>query len=142
MKNELTNYGTGLFDPLFDFFAPSDYQGANRYAKGLLMKTDIKESDKGYTFEIDLPGIEKQNISVSFKEGYLTISAKVEDKHDENNQEKYVRKERFSGVSTRSYYVGDVDEKTISAKYVDGVLKLFVPKEVPQEEKEHHIAIE
>lgn len=141
MKNEITNYGSGIFDPLFDLFAPADYQ-ANRYAKGLQMKTDIKENDKGYTFEIDLPGIDKQNINVSLKEGYLTIQAKVEDKHEENSQEKYIRKERFSGVSTRSYYVGDVDEKTISAKYADGVLKLFVPKEVPQAEKEHHIAIE
>lgn len=138
MKNEVSNYGEGIFDPFLDLFAPSSYQ-EYKYGKGLGMRTDIKESDEGYSLAIDLPGIAKENINVSFKEGYLTIRAKAESKLADN--EKYLRKERFYGVSTRSYYIGDVNEKDISAKYEDGVLKLFVPKEKPEEKEEHQIQV-
>ena len=142
MKNELSRYGEGIFDPFLDLIAPVSYQENNKYAKGLQMKTDIKENDKGYTLVVDLPGIDKQNIPVSLNDGYLTVEAKVEDNHDNNGNEKYIHKERFTGVSSRSYYVGDVNEKDVTAKYENGVLKLFVPKEVPAEKEEHHIAIQ
>lgn len=140
MKNELSRYNEGLFDPFLDLFAPISYQ-ENKYARGLQMRTDIKESDKGYSLFVDLPGIEKNNINVSFKDGYLTIEAKAEEKHDENENVKYLHKERFYGVSSRSYYVGEVNEKDIKAKYQDGVLSLYVPKEEPEEKKVHHIEI-
>ena len=132
MKNELSRYGEGFFDPFLDLFAPANFQENNKYAKGLQMKTDI----------VDLPGIDKQNIHVSLNDGYLTVEAKVEENQNNNGNEKYIHKERFTGVSSRSYYVGDVDENDVSAKYENGVLKLFVPKEVPESKKEHHIAIE
>ncbi len=142
MKNELSRYGEGFFDPFLDLFAPANFQENNKYAKGLQMKTDIKENDKGYVLVVDLPGIDKQNIHVSLNDGYLTVEAKVEENQNNNGNEKYIHKERFTGVSSRSYYVGDVDEKDVSAKYENGVLKLFVPKEVPESKKEHHIAIQ
>lgn len=99
MKNEVSNYGEGIFDPFLDLFAPTSYQ-EYKYGKALGMKTDIKESNDGYSLLVDLPGISKENINVSFKEGYLTIKAKAESKLEEN--EKYLRKERFYGVSTLS----------------------------------------
>lgn len=140
MKNELSRYGEGIFDPFLDLFAPATY-AENKYSKGLQMKTDIKENDDGYTLFVDLPGIEKNNINVSLKDGYLTIEAKAEEHNNPEKKEKYVHKERFYGVSSRSYYVGDVKENDVKAKYENGVLKLFVPKEKPEEQKEHRIEI-
>lgn len=140
MKNELSRYGENMFDPFLDLFAPIAYQ-EGKYSRGLQMKTDIKESDKGYSLFVDLPGIDKNNINVSFKDGYLTIEAKAEEKHDEEENVKYLHKERFYGASSRSYYIGEVNEKEIKAKYQDGVLKLFIPKEEPEEKKELRIEI-
>ena len=88
-----------LFDDLFDdnFF--------NKKEKNL-MKTDIKEKKDKYIIEMDLPGFEKENIKLELNNGYLTISGKQENKIDEE-EEKYVHKERFYGECTRSFYVGD-----------------------------------
>jgi HSP20 family molecular chaperone IbpA len=142
MKNEMARYHDGWFDPFFDFFAPVTYS-EDRYNRGLQMKTDIKEDEKGYTFEIELPGIEKKDISVSYSDDYLTIKAKAENHLEkEDKKTKFIHRERFSGVSSRSYYVGEVEEKDIVAKYENGVLTLFVPKEAPAVARTHEITIE
>lgn len=147
MKNELMNYGydDGFFSPLFDLFVPEEAH-APKYARGLAMKTDIKSSDKNYVMEVELPGIKKENIDISLKNGYLTI--RVSEKHEDNgnNQEgkkngNYIHHERFSGVSSRSYYIGDVDEKSIEANLENGVLTLTFPKEKEKVESDHRIAI-
>ena len=140
MINELTNYNNGLLDPFFDFFAPAYKEGKYR---GLQMRTDIKEDEKGYTFDIDLPGVAKENIAVSFKDGYLKIEvhSSNENKEDEKEAAKYIRRERYFENVSRSYYLGEVDEKNITAKFENGVLNLFVPKAVPEEAKETKIAI-
>ena len=147
MKNELMNYGydDGFFSPFFDLFVPEEAH-APKYARGLALKTDIKSSDKNYVMEVELPGIKKENIDISLKNGYLTI--RVSEKHEDNgnNQEgkkngNYIHRERFSGVSSRSYYIGDVDEKSIEASLENGVLTLTFPKEKEKVESDHRIAI-
>lgn len=142
MKNELQNYRGDVYDPFFDFFAPITYS-EKRYERGLQMKTDIKEDDHSYTLEVELPGIDKKDIHVSLNDGYLTIQAKAESKNDANGEHaKYIHRERFSGVSTRSYYVGDVDEHAITAKFENGVLKVTLPKEKEEKPAEHLISIQ
>ena len=111
-----------LFDDFFkdDFFTKKDTS---------LMKTDIKETKDNYLIEMDLPGYDKDNINLSLKDGYLSISAKVEKEENENEEEKYVRKERFYGECSRSFYVGDnLTEEDISAEFKNGILKITVPK--------------
>ncbi len=138
MNNELTNYSNGLLDPFFDFFAPVYKESKYR---GLQMRTDIKEDEKGYTFDIDLPGVKKENISVSFKDGYLKIEVQSQSEEKENETSKYIRRERYFENVSRSFYIGEVDEKNITAKFDNGVLNLFAPKAVPEEAKETKIAI-
>lgn len=144
MRNELGTYlGGSLLDPLFDFFAPEE-EHDSRYAAGLEMKTDIKSDEKNYVMEVDLPGVDKKDISVNLKEGYLTIRAKVDHSIDEKEKGKkaFVHRERFSGVASRSYYVGDIDEKTIDASFANGVLTLSFPKvATKQVEAQHLISI-
>ena len=111
-----------LFDDFFedDFFRSKETQ---------LMKSDIKESNDKYMIEMDLPGYDKNNISVTLKNGYLEISAKVEKNNDDTGNEKYIRKERYYGECSRKFYVGeDVKEEDISAEFKNGILSIDVPK--------------
>ncbi len=109
------------------------------------MKTDVKETDAGYEVDIDLPGFKKDEISAKLDDGYLTISAsKGLDKDEKNKEGKYIRKERYAGAMSRSFYVGGaVTEEDIKAKYEDGILRLSIPKkETKAVENKKYIAIE
>ena len=113
-----------LFDDIFDdsfFVSRNDNK---------MMKTDVEEKDDGYEFAIDLPGVKKDNIKVSLDDGYLTISAKQESKDDEKNKHgKFIRRERYYGEVSRSFYVGEsITEEDIKAKLEDGILKINIPK--------------
>ena len=114
----------------------------NRYIGNFLepfgsmaMKTDIRELDDKYVMDIDLPGFDKNNLNVSLKDGYLTITAKVSRsiRPEQGKKHNFIHRERFSGSVTRSYYVGDMRQEDISASYKDGVLTIELPK--PQEKK-------
>lgn len=119
-----------LFDDLFrdDFFSKKENN---------LMKTDIKESKDKYIIEMDLPGYEKENINLSLKDGYLSVSAKVEKEENDDEEEKFVRRERFFGECSRSFYVGDnLTEEDINAEFKNGILKISVPKKEENKEEE------
>ena len=100
-----------------------------------LMKTDVRELDKSYELDVDLPGFKKDEIHVDMKDGYLTIGAsKGLDKDQQDENGKYIRRERYAGVCSRSFFVGDaIRPEDISAKYEDGILRLSVPKTVHKE---------
>ena len=109
------------------------------------MKTDGKETDSGYEVDIDLPGFKKDEINVQLDNGYLSISAaKGLDKEEKNKEGKYIRKERYAGAMSRSFYVGDaLTQEDIKAKYESGILRLSIPKkEAKQVEATKRIAIE
>ncbi len=142
-------FGENLFD---DFFgSPFDeefFRGTPRaYRKdSQLMKTDIKESDGGYELHVDLPGFQKEDIKLSADDGYLTISAERRDNNDEKDDNgKYIRRERYIGSCSRSFYVGeDLKKEDIKAKFDNGILTISLPKPQPQlpEQKDTYIAIE
>ena len=141
--------GENLFDDFMnDFRLPAfpdvDKELYGKHAKNL-MKTDVKETEKGYEVDMDLPGFKKDEIQVQLKDGYLVLSAaKGLDKDEKDKEGNYIRRERYAGSMCRSFYVGDaVSEEDIHAKYEDGILKLSVPKKAPEKiEKDGYIAIE
>ena len=148
-------FGENLFDDFFDDCFPFDTDKELHKAEkklygrraGHVMKTDIKEKDNGYEFEIDLPGFAKDEVKVSLENGYMTIEAAKGLDKDEKEKEtgKYIRKERYAGACTRSFYVGEeVDPGEIKAEFKHGILKLFVPKKEakPAVEENKYIAIE
>ena len=99
----------------------------------------------GYELDIDLPGFKKDEVTAQLDNGYLTIQAsKGLDKEQKDKKGKYIRKERYAGSMSRSFYVGDaITEEDVHAKYEDGILKLSVPKkEAKAVEQTKHIAIE
>ncbi len=127
-------FGENLFDDFFDDFAMVPVQGGHnplygKHAKNL-MKTDVRETDNTYEIDVDLPGFKKDEINVELQDGYMTISAsKGLDKDEKDKKGRYIRKERYAGACSRSFYVGDIESKDVSAKYEDGILKISMPKE-------------
>ena len=118
------------FDIFDDFFDEGFFPKKERN----LMKTDIREKKDKYVVDIDLPGFEKENISLSLDNGYLNISAKTEKEENNEDEEKFVRQERFYGECSRSFYVGeDITEEDINAKFNNGILKIEIPKKEKEE---------
>ena len=124
--------GLDIFDEVFNdpFFGEKENK---------IMKTDLKEKDGKYMLEIDVPGYDKEDIKIELQDGYLTVSAeKNEEKEDKHA--KYLKRERFTGMCSRSYYVGDnLKEEDIKANFKNGILTiefhLFLLKKV--EEKKY-----
>ena len=132
-----------LFGDVFDdWFGFDDFgRDMDRMMKPLygkhgkdVMKTDVKEKDGNYEVDIDLPGFKKEDVSVKLENGYLTITAsKGLDKDEQKEDSGYIRRERWSGSCSRSFYVGeDVRPEDIKARMEDGILHLTMPKEQPK----------
>lgn len=145
-------FGENLFDDWMDDFGFRDnfFSGKNplygKHAKNI-MKTDVRETDKGYELDVDLPGFKKDEVHAALENGYLTISAEKGLDKDEKEKEsgRYIRKERYAGACSRSFYVGeDITEEDIKAEFKHGLLKLFVPKKEakPAVEQKKTISIE
>ena len=94
------------------------------------MKTDVKDTDKGYEFIMDLPGIKKENINIELKNGYLTVNVNSESQEEEvEDLEKYIRRERYTGSCSRRFYIGDrIKDQDIKARFENGLLEIFVDK--------------
>ena len=114
------------------------------YPQGM-MSTDIMETDQGYEMEISLPGINKNDIRMQLKDGYLTIGARTGNETEDNKKEgRYIRRELFAGKMMRTFFVGkDVKESDIHPKYENGILSFKIPKaDQIVEDKHHYISIE
>lgn len=108
------------------------------------MKTDITETDNGFTLDIELPGYSKDDIRLELEKGYLSISAS----HNENKEEKteggkVIRRERYYGNMARRFFVGEeLTEEEIKARFENGILKLDIPKKKAVVPEKKYIAIE
>ena len=131
-------FGENLLDNFFDF--PFDGRRTE------MMSTDIKDTDTGYEITMSLPGVKKEDVKAQLKDGYLTIQASANNKKDEKDDNgRYIRRERYSGSCSRSFYVGDqITEADIKAKFENGALVLTIPKKDVQEKVEDnkYISIE
>lgn len=137
-------FGDTFFDGLFDDFSRPARRGEAMLNVPTVMKTDVIEAPDSYELHIDLPGYKKEDVKAELKEGYLTITASFTDS-EEKKEKKYLRRERYFGSCSRSFYVGEnVEKEDIKAKFNEGVLELTVPKKEakPKIEENHFIAIE
>lgn len=132
-------FGETMMDDFWRF--PFENHNTTEY-----MKTDIKDTDTGYELTMNLPGVKKEDVKAELKDGYLTIGAVVNQNKDEKDSSgKYIRRERYCGSCSRSFYVGDeLTQEDIKAKFEDGTLKISIPKkeEKPAVEENKYIAIE
>ena len=147
-------FNDNLFDDWFDddFYMPviPDMSDVDKKLYGGRapheMKTDVKETEKGYEVAVDLPGFKKDDVTVELNNGYMTITAQKKVDNDKKNEEgKYIRREHYAGSMSRSFYVGDqLTENDIHAQMNDGILTLQVPKKEEQkqvEDKRHLVQI-
>jgi HSP20 family molecular chaperone IbpA len=137
-------FGETLLDDFWGFPMRDNYmRTANTNG---LMQTDVEEKDKGYEITMNLPGFKKEDVKGEIKDGYLTVTATTNTSNDEKDKDgKFIRRERYSGTCSRSFYVGDeVTQEDIKAKFSDGILKIMVPKKEakPEVEEAKYIAIE
>ncbi|MGN1040574.1 MAG: Hsp20/alpha crystallin family protein [Candidatus Fimimonas sp.] len=129
----MTRKNNDLIDDAFNSFFRPFYVDDD----ASIMKTDISENEQEYLMDVEMAGFDKSDIALKFENGYLTVSAKKQEKEEDK---KYIRRERAFSCS-RSYYLGDVNEKLIKAKYENGILQIVVPKQKPEEVK-HTITVE
>ncbi|MDO4272894.1 MAG: Hsp20/alpha crystallin family protein [Eubacteriales bacterium] len=142
-------FGEDLFDEWMDLPFDREFFGKRnplygKHAKNM-MKTDVRETDSTYEVDMDLPGFKKDEINVQLKDGYLTITAsKGLDKDETDKKGNFIRRERYAGSMSRSFYIGaSITDDDVHAKYEDGILKLIVPKkETKTIEENGYIEIE
>ncbi len=116
----------------FDSFFGNDGKGST--SEAALLRTDVKEDKDHYSLIVDVPGVKREDVNVSLKDGYLRINAKAHQEESEGGKdEKFLRKERFDGEASRSFYVGNtVHPEDINAKFGNGTLTITVPKKTEQ----------
>lgn len=144
MANELNNRFNELMKGGDDFFSNLGRSFFNGFDDSFKeMKTDISESDTAYTVAVDLPGVDKKDIDIDFKDNALTISAKRDSFSDESDAKgNLLSSERSYGRFTRQYQFPNVDKDKISAKYEAGVLTITLPKTAEEISNSHKIEIE
>jgi HSP20 family protein len=131
-----------------DFFRRSDAELPD-------FRTDIQDTGDSYLLEAELPGFNKEDITLDLKDNILTIQATHESVSEQNTPENgaadsdnsdvrntYIRRERRYGSFRRSFDVSGIDESGIQAAYRNGVLTLTLPKAKPAEPETRHITIE
>jgi HSP20 family protein len=121
---------------LFDDFFTTPFKEEEGFFNPVV---DIYDNDTSIVINADLPGVKKEEISVDFHNGLLTIKALRSDEK-EVTEKNFYKKERATGVFKRSFTLPDtVNPDTIKAEFKDGVLKIEVEK--PEETKAKQINV-
>ena len=123
MKNSVSKYSNDDYfgsNWLKNFFDLPLLNSSN------VLKTNIKKEGDNYVYEVDVPGVRKEDVSVNYEDGYLIVEVTNKQSYS-NTSDSYIRQERYVGSCSRSYYVGEIDESKINAKYHNGVLCISVP---------------
>lgn len=94
------------------------------------MRVDIKETDKAYIVEAEIPGADKKDIRIDLQDGLLTIAAK-RDEQVSVEKDNYIRRERRAFNMSRSFRVDNVKEEDVKASYKNGILTVTLPKRTP-----------
>lgn len=125
---------TSLFDDFFRDVAPGFYVKplhGDPLPAPAQIKVDVKESDKAYTVQAEVPGVAKEDIHVSLEGNIVTLRAEVKQQDSQTKDEKTLRTERYYGAVSRSFQLPqEIDQGQAKAKYDSGVLTLTLPKRV------------
>jgi HSP20 family protein len=127
--------GTDLFD-MFKSNLLDDFMDMTRSG----FRTDIKEHEDEYVIEAELPGLDKDNITLEINNNNLIISANKEE-IIENKGENYIRRERRTGSYQRSFRLENVEKDEIEAQYENGILEINLPKKEEGQESRQTIDI-
>lgn len=127
------------FDTFFNnFFNMSFAPALKEYGN---IKVDIREEENQYVLEAEMPGVAKEDISLHAENDMLTLSVEQKEEKEEENK-KYIRKERRSCSMKRSFNLENIDEEKIEAKYENGILFVHLPKSSVQAKEQKKIDIQ
>ncbi|MBQ6381307.1 MAG: Hsp20/alpha crystallin family protein [Clostridia bacterium] len=127
------------FSPFFREFDEDFF----KFPQAAGFKTDIKDLGNEIRLEADLPGVKKENIKIDIENKFLTISAeRKEEKEEKDEKGNFLRRERSYGSFSRSFDVSGIKTEDITAKYVDGVLTLNLPKKDKELPEKRTLSIE
>ena len=100
-----------------------------RAAAPTQFRIDVTENDKEYKVLAEMPGVKKEEISVTINGNEVIVSAEVKHEKDAKNGDTVLRAERYFGKIQRELtFAQEIDEAKAQAKYTDGVLELTLPK--------------
>jgi len=118
------------YEPFEDFFKGFFVRPLAFPAEaGVDIRIDVKEGDKEFLVEAEIPGARKEDIFIDVDGDTVSLRAEVKMQREEKKGEKIVYSERSYGMVSRSFTLPvDVDDKAVKAEYKDGVLKLVLPK--------------
>lgn len=119
---------------LDDFFA--DGWPFRRSLLADTFKIDVQEKDKEYIVEAELPGVKKDDVSLDYDEGKLSISVKKSEESEEKKKS-YIHRERRYSSAARSVYLENANPDGISAKLENGILCITVPKQERPDNSKH-----
>jgi len=106
------------------------------------LRMDAEETDEAYLYKLDMPGMEKDAISVEVKDNVLTISGERKEQVEEEKDGQTVKREIVYGSFTRAVTLpGNADGEKITSKYDNGVLTITVPKKEGQAEQNRRIIV-
>ncbi|MBQ0835564.1 Hsp20/alpha crystallin family protein [Lactiplantibacillus pentosus] len=127
MANTLMNRNDfGMMDP-FERLARSFWTPFENMDQ--VLKTDISETDDQYQVKVDVPGIDKQDVKLDYRDNVLSIKVQKDSFVDhEDGQQNVVMNERHTGTLQRQYMLPNVAADKISASQADGVLTITLPK--------------
>ncbi len=112
-----------------NFYLDDIFDDLGRSPKVSDMKCDVYEKDGNYNIELDIPGYNKEDITLECDDGILSITAeKKNEVNEEDKDKKYIRRERVYGKVTRTFSFADIDEENIDAEFNNGILKITIPK--------------
>lgn len=115
------------FDKMFDD-AFHDFWGGSELGRHDAFRTDVIDQGDKYLLQAELPGFQKEDISIDLKNDLLTISATHKEEKNEEDKNKYIRKERYYSSYSRSFRVNDIEAGDIDASYNNGILEVTFPK--------------
>lgn len=129
--NQLSRISRDLFSDIFKELSLQRQMGKPFYDLSLpeSINIDIRETPEAFGVEADIPGVKKEDISVTIENRQLQISVEAKQEKEEKKDEKVIMSERFFGFVSRTVTLpGDVDSSKVEARYENGVLFLTLPK--------------
>lgn len=120
------------FDKMFDSAFRDFWGGGNELGRHDAFRTDVIDDGDHYLLQAELPGFQKEDINIDLKNDLLTISASHKEEKDEEDKNKYIRKERYYSSYSRSFRVNDMEASDIDASYHNGILEVKLPKKEPE----------
>ncbi len=135
LHNDIDRLFGGFFSDSFmpDFFGRAD--------AALMPQMDVKSDDKGYTFTVELPGVNPDDVKVQLENGVLTLSGEKKEEIADK-ETKHVRERRYGSFTRSCTLPDDADADALKAVAKNGVLTLKLPRRAEAQSRSRTIEVQ